>query len=193
MKQKVLMIDLDGVLVDFSTAFTSLCKQFDPSVQVTSAMKQQNWDYTEINPSIVKLAWQYVDKTPGWWTKPFALINQQELGLLNSLRQTNEVIFCTSRGSNVCDPVSRQSIEWLEAVGIHKPSVVISKNKGEIARAIKATHSIEDRPQNAAMIHWLTDGKCKSYLIDRPYNEKADLPKQVKRVQSLEEFLLEVK
>jgi len=72
-----------------------------------------------------------------------------------------------------------------------RPTVIISKHKGEFAKAVGADYSIEDKASNASCIDWLTGGQTKSFLLNRPYNQgNSDfLASGVRRVDSVDEYL----
>ena len=60
-----------------------------------------------------------------------------------------------------------------------------------LAKAVEAGFCIEDKPSNASMVDWLTEGETKSYLLDRPYNQGSSefLASNVKRIYSVNEYL----
>jgi uncharacterized HAD superfamily protein len=188
---KILM-DLDGVMCDFTEAFTRTARHIRSDQQIISTVSQPSWNLTGcMDKALVNATWDKIRTSTEWWRRePWPLYTPKELAQLRHLQAAHEVVFCTSRNThNPSDPpISEQSISWLESHGIHRPSLVVSKNKGDVARALGATHSIEDRPENACMIHWVTDGSCASYILDRPYNRAYPLPAGVVRVSSLGEF-----
>ena len=103
---------------------------------------------------------------------------------------------CDESGFRLLSP-GLQTQRWLTNHGLETPSVVVSSKKGEIARAIRATHSLEDKIENAWAIHWISDSpQTKSFLLDRPYNRVQESPeigaRGIIRVGSVEEFLDEV-
>ena len=73
-----------------------------------------------------------------------------------------------------------------------------SDKKGEIAKAIDASHCIDDRYQNANMVHYLSEKykggrRTKSYLIDRPYNQAPGLdPRGIIRIKTFTESLNDI-
>jgi hypothetical protein len=194
MKRKeptVLMIDVDGVLADFSEAFTRTARGLDNSTPIISTVSQPTWNLKGfMSPTLVNQTWELVRQEFGWWKKLHPLIDEKELQRLRHYHTRDRVVFCTGRSAR--NPEDRtieyQTIEWLEVRGLRYPSVLCSSKKGEVAKAIGATYSIEDKPENAAMVHWLTDGKTKSFILDRPYNREFGLPSGVQRVGSLGEF-----
>jgi hypothetical protein len=179
------------VLADFAEAFTRTARGLDSTVPIISTVKQPTWNLKGfMSPALVNQTWDQVRQAEGWWKRLYPLLEERELQRLRHYNLHDQIVFCTGR--NARNPndhtVARQTIEWLEVRGVRYPSVVCSPKKGEIARAIGATHSIDDKPENAAMVHWLTDGACKSFIMDRPYNRDYALPSGVIRVRSLGEF-----
>ena len=186
-----IIFDIDGVLADFVGGFTKLAKDmFD--VPVTTTTSQPSWlGFPGMTKEQITQTWDIVDASRTFWYDLDALATDAELNAISSISQTDEVYFCTARrGYNV----KAQTELWLRSTGIVKPTVIISKRKGEFAKAVEADYSIEDKANNASFIDWQTEGKTKSYLIDRPYNQAPQefLASGVKRVSSISEFLGEV-
>jgi len=99
------------------------------------------------------------------------------------------VYFLTNRFSNITPP-GEQTVSWLKRHGISNPRVIVSSKKGEICSAVKADFSLEDNWGNACAIHWMAEG-CRSFLIERRYNEKARdvIPQGITVVKKVDEFL----
>jgi len=158
--------------------------------RVMSTEEQLNWDGFGLTKKQMDSVWDVILGTRGWWLAMPSLVSEQTLEQIDRLTNDHQVVFVSAREgiSPQCD-----TIDWLKSHGVQSPSVILTKRKGEIARALDADYSLEDKPENAAVIHWMADVKpCKSYIIDRPYNRVDYLPKKIKRVKTVEEFLNEI-
>lgn len=186
---KNVLMDMDGVLADFTWAFTK-----EAGIEPYSVRVQTDWAIPEVSKEIFAQTWKTVINTPWWWSNLPLVASREDINLLRDLTYDPDyqVVFCTDR-TGTPNP-QRQTRFWLEELDIHNANVVLSKRKGEIAKAIDADYSIDDKPENVACIHWMADVRpCKSYVLDRPYNRHFKLPSKVRRVYSVSEFLEDVR
>ena len=183
-----IMFDVDGVLADFVAGFTALAhKEFGYGMYGTTS--QHTWDFGHMSPTHVAALWGLIDVHPTFWRDLPTLISMGETGRLVDLCASREVYFCTSRPGN---RTREQTMEWLMRAGIDNPAVIVLPTlgtKGEIANAIGASYSIEDKAGNAVCIAYMSEAK--SYIIDRPYNQfnHDALGSKVKRIFSVGEYL----
>lgn len=198
MKRKVILMDLDGVLADFVEGFTRLANSLFHT-QIITTPDQPSWNFRTwglLTREQENLVWDQVKRDAGWWTRLKPLVSIGTFSRIDNLQLEHEVVFCTNRVS-AAHPPGQQTSMWLESHGVYRPSVIVSGKKGEIARAIGATHSIDDKIENCWAVHWISDSpQTKSYLLDRPYNRIQKRPEVgpsgVKRVLTVDEFLDEV-
>lgn len=179
---RTIMVDLDGVLADFTLAYRSL--ETKRGLPVTLSDK---WDdYSN------DLIWKDIRASDTFW---MTLAPTQELverpSIWQTLNSLNPYIYYVT--SRVGQDVRRQSEYWLNSYGIRRPQVIISNRKGEIARGIKATHSLEDKAGNAIIISYM-ERNCKSYLLNTVFNQFDHdvVGRNVTRIGSVREFLDEV-
>lgn len=186
------MFDVDGVLADWTWGFTRLLhEKVSAFVDPIHEGAPVDWQLSHIDPSYIDQGWKLVKETPWWWLSLDPLATRQTFGRIVNLGYHNRVYFVTSRAEGT-PHVLRQTQMWLESMHITRPNVITSKKKGEFAALVKADFAIDDKPENAACIHWLAP-RCKSYLLDYPKMGNKDfLPKAVKRVTSLSQFLDDV-
>ena len=183
---KTIMFDVDGVLADFSYAFTKECGIFTP----VAGPEQQAWDFPEIPREVQNEVWKRIKASRDWWLNLPSLVSADVFWKIDELVSDHQLVFVTSR---VGIAPQLQTELWLHHYGIQNPCVVVSKRKAEIAKAIDADYSIDDKPENVACVHWIADVKpCRSYVIDRPYNRTGFIPKNVRRVLTVEEFLNDI-
>lgn len=186
---KPIIFDIDGVLADFIYGFTSLASTMFGTAPY-STDEQVRWsDFAGLTKEATNEVWGVIKEDPQFWYSLRPLVPARTFETINTL--PCDVYFVTNR-SGVC--ALRQTQQWLEDNGVYRPMVVLSKYKGEIAKAIGAKATIEDKASNASCIAWLTEDKTRSYLLDRPYNrcDAGMLASSVVRIPSVDYFLKEV-
>lgn len=191
---KRVMFDLDGVLVNFGLHFRRLLQRLHNLPDLPP--EAQAWDDfihgkgIGLCKSQIDEAWQYIADSGAWWQHAPPLATPDEFARINQLCRRiydYEVYFVTARPGRA---VKDQTESWLVINGIHRPTVVPCKFKGEFAATIGADYSLEDKAENAWMVAWATRGKTRSFLIDRPYNRYGDVgSSKVVRVQTVSQFL----
>lgn len=190
-KLKTILFDVDGVLAEFILAFTALANRLY-GTPIIRTEEQPSWRFSKLDYIQERRVWEIIQATPGWWTGLAPLVGPETLGRIHRLTRTDNVVFGTSRVSDV-DPAARQTVEWLRQLGIPNPSVVVTKLKGDLARLIQADYAIDDKAENAACIHWISDSpQTQVYLLDRPYNRNYTLPDRIKRIHTVDQFLMDI-
>lgn len=99
-------------------------------------------------------------------------------------RKDVDAYFCTKRYGQW---PRLQSATWLSAWMPH-PSVIVvreDRDKGRIAGMLGAEYVIDDREGAFLAL----PGSVKGWLIDRPWNQRADVPRRVQRVASVSRAL----
>jgi hypothetical protein len=191
-KPLVIMFDIDGVLADFVLGFTSRAAEIF-NVQPRTTTDVQSWHLEEVmTREQLNFVLKLIERSPSfWYDLPVApQVSPEDFGRINILGIHHRVYFVTSRiesGNTI-----QQTRLWLSKCGIVYPNVVMSKKKGEFARAVGADYSIEDKWDNAHCIHWFSDSpQIKSYLIDRPYNHVSNIvgAQRVRRISTVKEYL----
>ena len=177
---KVVMFDIDGVLADFTSGYRGIEEK--RGLPITTG---DSWD-----DYWAKEVWNEIKASPTFWMEltpvPELMANPALWREMNRLNQ--DIWYVTSRPGI---DVRRQTEYWLRSFGIRYPQVILSNHKGEIAKGLNATHSIEDKAGNAVIIKYLQP-KCDSFLIHTPYNANMDhavIGRQVKRIYSVEEYV----
>ena len=185
---KTIMFDVDGVLVDFIHGFTSLANERYGTPVYTSNTYNGHWSFaTLLDKTKLDALWSLIKTDPTWWETLPPLQSSTIFSRIWRLQGKTTVVFCSHRFGN---HAQRQTQRWLERVGLAMPTVVLSKRKGDVARALDVDFAIDDKPENVACIHWIADMKpCRAVLLDQPYNRNAQLPEKVARAFTMEEFL----
>ena len=188
---KTIIFDVDGVLADFVWGFSSLAGCKPPW---TVQQHKASWDFNEVMDRVTwKETWAKVMNDPLFWYNLPALISEDVWKQIEELHSDNQVLFVTNRMSS--HNAQDQTRAWLEKHGIHYPNVVLSAKKGEIAAAVAADYHLDDKPQNAAAVHWMADRRpCISYFLRRTHTESATdwLPKNIRVVTSVSEYLRDI-
>lgn len=162
-------LDVDGVLADFSTAFSSLGRALGLTLDVRSADEQPTWDFDWPTDK----AWRIVDTSINWWEKVPALLDQEDVNDINNLLVSHKVYFLTNRPDSSM-PYNRtaeeQTRNWLRGIGIfpHIGTILSVPNKAEVAKALHLDVILEDSPAN---LEDLIDHGVYCVKMSRPYNE----------------------
>jgi uncharacterized HAD superfamily protein len=180
-------IDIDGVLSDFTTPYHTICEQLTGKVLPAEVKDwfQSNWNLT---PEIHKQAWDVISNT-----KNFYLHNMPFSDILNfdmtAFSKKYRLYFITTRVITEGDPIEIQTAKWLSCCGIKYPTVLVEKQKGEIARALRLDAIIDDRPENLIEVSEKSTDTV-LFLRDREWNQDADEKIKVPytRVYSFQEF-----
>lgn len=184
-----IMFDIDGVLACFIGGFTKLASELIPGVPVTTTLQQPSWHgFPGMTKEQVSRVWEVVKADCWFWTELEPLVGGLTFKDIYDIKVEHEVYFCTSR---VGIYAKRQTEHWLASQGLGNTTVIVSGKKGEFCKAVGIDYAIEDKASNASCIDWITEGKTKSYLINRPYNQAPAefLGSGIKRVDTVNEFL----
>lgn len=192
-RPRPIIFDIDGVLADFVVKFTALAGWMfkDQNIPTYGTLQQQQWnEFQNVTPDIEERVWEHINQSNEFWKTLPLLVNYDEVKAIQDLNEQQSVYFVSSRTG---ETALHQTRAWVEIVlGVRRASAVISKNKGDIAKAVDAQAVLEDRAENAWCVAWITGGRTNSYLIDRPYNRydaRAFGSGKVIRVASVTEFL----
>ena len=197
--------DLDGCLVDFNTGFVELTikllgKNLYPSEWWEGKKLTplpQVWDYPQFNgysDQEVKEVWSVIKESEDFWLKlkpdpGMKLITEQ-------LLFENEVYFITNRKGL---KVKRQTEVWLRSNLVtnngwiktfphSEATVLISADKGGLARSLNLDIYIDDNYDNIVDTI-VVSPTTNAYLLDKPYNQKLDLKAvEHRRVKSVKEM-----
>lgn len=189
---KVAICDVDGVLADFILGFTTLAAGagFLDHPYGTSLHPTWEFDPDVLSKDQEHRLWGLIKSSPSFWRELPLLADPLEMMNLGNLAMGIPVYFVTAR---VGATAKWQTERWLHQHGIIHPTVIISKNKGEMARAVNATHLIDDKAGNVIATTWISPD-TKSYIIDRPYNQvdPAVVGGKVRRVRTVGEWIEEI-
>lgn len=168
-------------------AFTKLARNLLKSMfdgKPDDSLIQTGWGFDSIGvtPEQEKLMWKKIDSIPNWWLE---METMPETNLLKPLCDKHRVIFITNRKDGTGIPVEKQSAEWLvRNFGIFHPAVLLSNEKGPLAKGLKLDAYIDDRDKNTwEVIHH--SPSTQTYILDATYNQHV---KDVPRVNTFNDF-----
>lgn len=175
-------IDLDGVCGDFLTRAREIFLQLygipDPSAVQTA------WGFESLGLSREqqKEVWKIIDATPNWWEGHAPMDGTT---FLRKMADDHTLFFITARQQGLGDPIEVQTANWLCGnFGIMYPTVIVSHQKGPIAKALELDYFIDDRDLNCYEVAEAI-GYHKVYIHDATYNQEAT---GLKRVINLDDF-----
>ena len=164
--------DIDGVLANFIRSFTRIgTRLFGTPASDTPA--QDNWVFENM-PSLGLTKeqvghpirgggmWGEVIKSPYFW----ANLDPINVSIMFTIDRIKNKMFITNRFGIDC---KEQTIAFLERWGIIEPDVVVSGDKGPIAKERNISALIDDYYQNCADIQTAVPDAYVSMLIV-PYN-----------------------
>lgn len=199
MKGPVIGIDCDGVLADFSLAFTSTINFLKPTAAVIPrhVNDQRFWDWTkesQITKEMVNEAWRFVRDTPGWWTQLEPIPKWQEIATLNHLAMMTDVMVITHRPRKNGSVIS-ETRAWLDHVGLKKLGLVVTDDKTNLVKDLRLDMMLDDLPENLEEMEKSFRGLDKPFpsviLMKQPYNQPGGdvADHQIKeQVKDLSEF-----
>jgi hypothetical protein len=172
-----LLVDIDGVLADFNPSYVAtMCKVANKDV----TLPQGEWP-TEWSQEVTATWGEICAKgSEFWYNLPSLPGVDTFIDELNEVAESAEaeVYFVTSRPGW---DVKAQTELWLYERGMDIPTVIpITWSKGVVAKAIGATHAVDDKPSNCEDIDLHTNQVCRTTLYAQPYNaaERAALLKR---------------
>lgn len=187
------VFDMDGVLADFIYGFLWTARSMvNREITIHNTGDHPSWDFEGLMTKREETeVWRLVKTSGVWWANLPPLVLRDVFERINKISKEANVYFCTARPCSA-RPASTQTAEWLQKHGVEDPNVVVSKMKGDFCKAVGADFALDDKWDNAQVIHWISP-ETVSVLLDRPYNQVAPHPKvgsnSVTRVRTVNEFL----
>lgn len=166
----VIGVDVDGVVVDFNTAFIKLVKEETGVICPDNPPKEWSYHRTAgVTAEQDKAIWAKLAEDQDWWENlgplPGAGLALDKLA--DFQRDQHSVYFITSQPRTVLATM------WsLSNLGYSlTPNVIVSKygGKGEIAEDVGLDVMIDDKPENLFDVKE-SRSECHTILIKAPYN-----------------------
>jgi uncharacterized HAD superfamily protein len=174
-------IDIDGVLADFSTAFSTLGVSLGLTNRIISADEQPTWEFQWK----VDKAWNVVNTAVNWWETLPALITADDVSDINELLMQHQVYFLTNRRDSTMPynrNVAEQTRNWLKGAGImpHLGIVLAEPNKAELAKALHLDVVLDDSPAN---LQDFLEAGVYGVKMKRPYNAGCPAAAEVEDIE----------
>lgn len=189
--RKTILFDVDGVLADFVTAFTTLANSLfnTPIIGINEMKRFDHWrEFLDQQQN--DTVWQRILDSHTFWQSLPPLLLEGEAELLRKFNARHNVYFVTDKKSYVINPAAETS-RWLQdKFDLYNPQVIATRNKIDIARALQPEFAVDDKIDYA--IGYVYQLGVQSYLFNRVYNEPCWDNVYVGHVKSVAEFILEV-
>ena len=192
-------IDVDGILARFTTAYQRLVVEvagvdlFKPG----DATDPPCWSWPEYrgyDKKVISEVWSRIKTSHDFWMGLSELPDCCTLRtLILDLQRWHEVYFVTSR---VGKDVKWQTEQWLMLhLQIDQPTVLISSEKGLVAKALKLDVYVDDNADNVNDVILRTDPtvagmavpgsyRTRTYLVDKSYNREPGISEEPVSVDS---------
>ena len=166
------VIDVDGVLANFNSAFARL---LDPDGAIIPVQKgtwpeMWNWPHQYFPRDYIDEAWERVHASPFFWQAlgEFSWTRKVLAQLTLRCADGEEVYFVTARPGT---RVKYQTERWLRARGYQNPTViVVPKKKWGVVNDLDADVVVDDKPKILTDIHAHATTSVRCYLQVHPYN-----------------------
>lgn len=165
MTQHVILLDIDGVLVDFTSAYLDVLAAQTGRHHTADDVTCFDYGSCVATPAEDAAVWRHIGLTPGFvYGLPFY---DGALDFLAELREHGRVVACTS-------PTGAQwaaeRYQWLlDAAGFDKRDIVIARDKS----LVHGDFLIDDAAHNVAEWEAVNEDRF-GVLFDRPWNRSVD-------------------
>jgi uncharacterized HAD superfamily protein len=187
--RKTIFFDVDGVLADFVTGFTSLANQLF-GTPIIGVYEMPHFDYWNefLDEKQRSVVWEKIFNSYDFWGSLNHLLSSKEVEAMSHFAHDNNIYFVTDRRSDVMNPAVATAY-WLQSkFKIQHAQVIATKNKAFIAKAIQPDFAIDDKVEHA--IGYVKQG-VRSFLFQRPYNKDSWDNIYLHYVNSVGEFIKE--
>lgn len=184
-RKLIIGMDLDGVLCDFDSRYQEQLNQIKggPRIKYTSPTK---WHFEEdmgFKRVHVEEFWNTVAQQSYFWEHLPALATQTDINTLNKFKNYGVLYYISKR------PLHLQTTtqNWVNQKLPHAP-VILTNNKGFIAKGLELDAMFDDKPQNLEHIYDTVQDRCKLFLVNRSWNRSYQNDKVIRIDRILEGF-----
>lgn len=134
--RSVVLIDVDGVLAEFSTKFHTTARDLSgKDIPIIPHAEQVKWDMPAVPKKIQKLVWKEIYEHPEWWLDLDALPRAGAI-LSVAKKYFGQVFIVTARHGDR-EAVERVTAEWMRRKfpGAHFPVFAVSDSGDKIPMA----------------------------------------------------------
>lgn len=191
-------IDVDGVLANFTKAFTEVVNKLWPG-RAPKDYEPPDWDYGGLlTKAEMSKAWRVIRGMENFWLSLDAY--PESVGALAQwmVSQTDHDIWlCTSRAEVAGMTAAKQTEIWLQSTGVRAVNNFIgiitvpdSVKKAVIYEAMEIAWSLDDKGETVIDCGLIDTFKHNAFVLDRPWNQSFSI---YNRVVSVDEFLRRIK
>lgn len=164
-------IDVDGVLACFEKGAVNISRSQCGKPEL--GYRPGDWDWTDSGMSReeIKNMWEGILHQRSFWYNLENAPGFTADSLDNLQHAGHDLHFITTRyvkGGGI--KPFEQTFDWLVERGVIYPSVIVTEEKGLIAEALHLDTFIDDKPENLIKVREARP-KCKTYLLDAPWNQ----------------------
>lgn len=175
--------DIDGVLASFWDAYERLCIEEASGANLFGRFRWPPhiptcWTFPEhygYSDDVVKAVWARIKASETFWTELHPMPDMATFRAMLPAIAGDDVWFVTDRPGAAS---KQQTIAWLSAHGIRSPEVIISADKGGVARQLCLDFYVDDRGENVKSVEDAAP-LTTVVLIDRPYNQHVAVRRRV--------------
>lgn len=191
MSRPIVVLDIDGVLADFSLAFTQRLVEMGRIAAPVPATAQQTWyfrDSLPITRADEDAVWAYIDGSRTFWRDLRPILDADDRLALRDLAKVARIIYMTGR-LDAGNLTLAQTHGWLNLNGLPHGPVILNPDKVDgvaaLGRMARVVGIIDDKP---ATLEAMRDAGAPVTAMDRPYNAHVS---GVPRVTSVAAFAAE--
>lgn len=191
MTDKKVVVDIDGVLAEFTYAYSTLAHKVSGGLvpKAHSTGRQQTWDWDgQYSKQLMDECWKRIDESDSFWAELPLLCSASEVEELHRLKHEGDVsiLYLTGRFDMPTNSVADQTRYWLEKYDFPQGELAFSTHKADFLRARGETPMsiIDDKPET---IEELANSPFPIVCRDWTYNRHLDLG--IPRVYSLGEWI----
>jgi 5'(3')-deoxyribonucleotidase len=166
-------IDIDGVLADFVSGYSELVrKDLDIQLPPVSNTYPPVWDFDYAAGVTIAQRMELFAKVANteFWGKLNPM--KEALYVLDQLTRLrfegHHIYFITDRSGARAKFLTER---WLSLHGMNNPTVLLSSDKGPVAKGLKLDVYIDDRPKNVEEVK-RSSPDTRVYVLDAPYNRE---------------------
>jgi hypothetical protein len=173
-------VDLDGVCANWALAYSTLLRRLYgahlPIIKDHADPKYVSWDWPEWYPVTKdedKFAYNYFLPAVNNFWESFEIIDKPNWNhFVNSINSEHiNTYFITTRKNTYGSTAVKQSQKWLFVNGVRFPNVIVTKEKGMVAKALNLDIFIDDKVENCIDVKSQLQS-CEVFMIDYLYNRK---------------------
>lgn len=166
-------LDIDGVLADFVSGYAELVrKELGIQLPPVSDSYPPLWDFdyaAGVTPAQRTVLFGQAATTEFWGKLHALKETPYVLDQLARLRyEGHHIYFITDRSG---DRAKFLTERWLGLHGMNTPTVLLSSDKGPVAKGLKLDVYIDDRPKNVIEVAQ-AKVSIRTYILDAPYNRE---------------------